>query len=181
MRGRGGSGNRGGGNFNRGGGNRGGGGGGGNRGRQEYGNKRFDDDQNLQTVECGTFDYVCNGNAIFKLSNPDKKVPLTKTFLYDSNQNKIGLIKDVFGPMDNVYFEMEPNEGILDTLKPGYKVFAPIKRINPASFYTEDQQPRRRGGGGGRGGRGGGGRGGRGGGNRCGRGGRGGGGRGRGR
>lgn len=174
---------RGKGNFNRGG--RGGGGGqGGNRGRgggNRQGNyRRNDDDANVQTQECGIFDYLCNGSAVFKLCSADKVVPLTQTFLYDSNNNKIGKIKDVFGPMDNVYFEMEPNEGVLQNMKAGTKVYAPVNRLHPQSFYTDEQQPKRGGGrGGGRGGRGGGGRGGRGGGG----GGRGGfrGGRGRGR
>lgn len=169
MSGRGGFNNRGRGSFN----NRGGGGA--NRGRQGGGGRRFEDDSNVQTVECGTFDSRCGESAIFKLSTSDGVVPLTQTFLYDDKKNKIGKIKDVFGPMDKVYFEMGPlddKSSIPQNLKEGSKVYAPENRLHPPSFYTDDQPKR---GGGGRGGRGGGGRGGRGGG---GRGGRGGGGRG---
>ena len=166
---------RGKGNFHGAGGNRGRGG-----GNRQGGYRRNDDDANVQTQECGIYDSICNGTPIFKLCTSDNVVPLTQTFLYDSNNNKLGKIKDVFGPLDNVYFQMEPNEGVLQSIKAGTKVYAPVNRCKPQAFYLEDQQPKRGGGGGGRGG-GRGGRGGRGGGGRGGgAGGRGGGGGGRG-
>ncbi|KAH0794995.1 putative H/ACA ribonucleoprotein complex subunit 1-like protein 1 [Histomonas meleagridis] len=164
MRGRG---NRGGSNQSNRGGNR-------NNSGNRGGNR---DESNVQTAECGTFVGLCEGNAIFQLSTKDRAVPFTKTFLYDAKKNKVGEIKDVFGPLDKVQFVMEPiNPSFVNTLKEGSKIYAPADRLRPESFFLSDQNARRGGGrggkkgGGNRGGNRGGGRGGNRGGNRGGRG-----------
>lgn len=166
-RGRGGFGGRGGGGrggFNDRGGGRGGfgGRGGGGRGGGNRGGRDFD---NGPTIEAGTFLRLCNGTAVYKLSSPNNVVPLTQTFLFDKNNNKVGKVADVFGPLTDVYFNCEPfDKSFLNGLKEGDKIFAPQDRLKAESFFVEDAAPKRGGrGGGGRGGRGGGGRGGRGG------------------
>lgn len=144
---------------------------GGNRGNKFQGNggrgndrSRYDDGNGIQTVECGLYDGMCEGNPIFKLNTRDKSVPFTGTFIYDSKKNKIGTVKDVFGPLDKVYFSMEVNSpSVTSSLKEGSKVYAPADRLKSEEFFLSDQNSRRggrggkRGGGGPRGRRGGGG------------------------
>lgn len=148
------------------------------------GNRRYDrgnDGPSSSTAEVGQFQNLCNNTAIYKLTTSNSMVPFTNAFLYDEKDNKVGKVLDVYGPMDNVFFVLQPDdESYLKTLKPGQKIYTAGDKLRPESFFLGDQPPPRRGGrGGGRSRGGGGGRGGSGGGR--GGGGRGGGGRGGGR
>ena len=163
-------------------------GGRGGRGGNDRGGRGGNFRDEGEVIEVGTFDHLhLDSAAVFRLSSADKLVPLTKTFVYNEKKEKVGTIKDVFGPLDDVYLLVEPNDqSYLKSLKEGTKLFAPKNRMKAEDFFVEANQPKRgggggkkRGGGGGRGGRGGGGgrggsggRGGRGGGARGGRGGR---------
>lgn len=140
------------------------GGGGGGRGGGRGGFHGRDDRPRSENIEAGIFVRKSNGTGVFKLSTSNGNVPLTQTYLFDSHNNQVGKIQDVFGPLDDVYFNLAPEDPkYLDTLKEGDKIFCPSDRCHEEAFYINDQPTKRGGRGGGRGGQRGGGGGGRGG------------------
>ena len=129
-----------------------------NGGRGNFGRRGDRDDSNVKTVECGSFVKLCQGDAIFKISTADNTIPFTKTFLYDSKKNKVGTVKDVFGPLDDVSFVLQANDpNFAKNLKVGDKIYAPEDRLRNEEFFCADQNSRK-----GKGGKRGGGAGGRG-------------------
>jgi H/ACA ribonucleoprotein complex subunit 1 len=95
--------------------------------------------------------------AVYRLTSEHGIVPLTQTFLFDACGQQVGRVKDVFGPMGDVYFSMEPdNPELLQALNEGDKVFAPRDRLRSEDFFLNDAPMGRRGGSRGRGPRGGG-------------------------
>ena len=133
-----------------------GGRGGYNNNNNSRGNFKRDFAPSGPVVEIGKFSYLCRDTAVYKLTS--KEVPLTQTFLFDSKNNKLGKIADVFGPLDNVFFNLEPNEkSFLNSLKEGDKIYAPNDRLRSESFFLDDSTGKKPRGGsrGGRGGRGG--------------------------
>lgn len=134
----------------------------GSGGRGGSDRSKYDDGNAVKTVECGIYDGACEGLALFRLTTRDKSVPLNGSFVYDSAKNKIGTIKDVFGPLDKVCFSVELANPAT-ALAEGARVYAPAERLKSEAFYLSDQNSRRGGKRGGRGGNRGGSRGGRGG------------------
>jgi H/ACA ribonucleoprotein complex subunit 1 len=115
------------------------------------------DDSSPANVEAGQFVRIVEGAAVYRLTSAGGVVPLTQTFLFDARSRRVGRVKDVFGPLGEVYFSMEPGDGApLGEPRPGDKVFAPADRLRAEAFFLADAPPRGRGGGrGGRGARGG--------------------------
>ena len=125
---------------------RGGSRGGSHGGRQDYGRSSG------QNVECGTFLYLCEDKAVFKLSTSDKLVPPTKTYLFDAQGNKLGIVDDVFGPTTDVKFTLAADsQNTIQKFKENDKIYAPQERLKTESFFASTQNQRRGGRGGGRG------------------------------
>ncbi|KAI8873485.1 Gar1-domain-containing protein, partial [Ramicandelaber brevisporus] len=187
SRGRGGF-SRGGGRGGFGGGGFGGGGGGGGRGGFAFNAGPPD-----TVVEIGTFMHACKDEMMYRL-NSNAKIPYFNAPIYLENKTQIGKIDEILGPINEVFFSVKPQEGVVATsFKDGDKVYIgsdkllPLERFLPKPASVDKVKKKKKkgaaagGAGGGRGGFGGGfggGRGGFGGGRGGGRGGFGGGGRG---
>ncbi|KAL4997252.1 Gar1/Naf1 RNA binding region-domain-containing protein [Aspergillus recurvatus] len=120
-----------------------------------------------QVLEMGTFMHACEGEMVCESINP--KIPYFNAPIYLENKTPIGKIDEVLGPINQVYFTIKPQEGIVATsFKPGDKVYIggdkllPIEKFLPKPKPPPGSKPKKAVGarGGGRGGRGGGGRGG---------------------
>ncbi|KAL4938135.1 Gar1/Naf1 RNA binding region-domain-containing protein [Aspergillus oleicola] len=119
-----------------------------------------------QVLEMGTFMHACEGEMVCESINP--KIPYFNAPIYLENKTPIGKIDEVLGPINQVYFTIKPQEGIVATsFKPGDKVFIggdkllPIEKFLPKPKAPPGAKPKKavgaRGGGrGGFGGRGGG-------------------------
>ncbi|OAA37697.1 H/ACA ribonucleoprotein complex, subunit Gar1, eukaryote [Metarhizium rileyi] len=123
-----------------------------------------------EVQEMGTVQHAVEGEMFCRSSNV--KVPYFNAPIYLENKTPIGKVDEVLGPINEVYFTIKPQEGIVATsFKTGDKVFIggdkllPLEKFLPKPKVVGEKKPKRAGGArGGRGGpRGGGGRGGRGG------------------
>lgn len=125
-----------------------------------------------EVVEVAIFAHACEGEAVIKLTN--EKIPYFNAPIFLENKTKIGKVEEIFGPINEVYFSVKMDDGIVATsYKTGDKFYIDPAKLLPLQRFLP--QPKGQGGGTPGGGRGGGRRGGRGGG-RGGRGGCGGGG-----
>ncbi|KAJ7298409.1 hypothetical protein O6H91_Y000500 [Diphasiastrum complanatum] len=123
------------------------------------------------------FSHACEGEAVVKLTN--EKIPYFNAPIFLENKTQIGKVEEIFGPINEAYFSVKMQEGIIATsYQCGDKFYIDPNKLLPLQRFLP--QPKGQGGlqggggrGGGRGGRGGrgGGRGGRGGGGFRGRGG----------
>lgn len=87
------------------------------------------------------------------------QVPYFNTPAYLENKQKIGMVDEIFGPINNVMFSIRPDDGIVATsYKEGDVFYINPEKVLPISRFLDDGKPKGRGGRGGgpsRGGRGG--------------------------
>ncbi|QPG95914.1 hypothetical protein C2857_002504 [Epichloe festucae Fl1] len=126
-----------------------------------------------EVLEMGTVEHAVEGEMFCRSSNV--KIPYFNAPIYLENKTPIGKVDEVLGPINEVYFTIKPQDGIVATsFKSGDKVFIggdkllPLDKFLPRPKVPGEKKPKRAGGA--RGGRGaprggprGGGRGGRGG------------------
>eukprot|EP00270_Netrium_digitus_P004306 TRINITY_DN1532_c0_g1_i1.p1 TRINITY_DN1532_c0_g1~~TRINITY_DN1532_c0_g1_i1.p1 ORF type:complete len:209 (-),score=52.37 TRINITY_DN1532_c0_g1_i1:154-780(-) len=118
-----------------------------------------------EVVEVSTFMHACEGEAVTKLTN--EKIPYFNAPIYLENKTQIGKVEEIFGPINEAYFSVKMQEGIVATsYSAGDKFFIDPNKLLPLQRFLP--QPKGEGGarggqGGGRGAPRGGGRGGRGG------------------
>ncbi|KAK3399918.1 Gar1/Naf1 RNA binding region-domain-containing protein [Sordaria brevicollis] len=133
--------------------------GGGRGGRGGFGQR--DDGPPAQVLELGTFEHAVEGEMFYKSTNP--KIPHFNAQVFLENKTPIGKIDEVLGPLNQVYFTVKPQTGIVATsFKPGDKVFVgsekllPLERFLPKPKVLGAPKVKKagRGGAGGRGGRG---------------------------
>ncbi|CEN59578.1 Putative H/ACA ribonucleoprotein complex subunit 1 [Aspergillus calidoustus] len=117
-----------------------------------------------QVLEMGTFMHACEGEMVCESINP--KIPYFNAPIYLENKTPIGKIDEVLGPINQVYFTIKPQDGIVATsFKAGDKVYIGGDKLLPIEKFLPKPKPppgaakpKRAGGarGGARGGRGGG-------------------------
>ncbi|KAK2601664.1 H/ACA snoRNP pseudouridylase subunit [Conoideocrella luteorostrata] len=126
-----------------------------------------------EVQEMGTVQHAVEGEMFCRSSNV--KIPYFNAPIFLENKTPIGKVDEVLGPINEVYFTIKPQEGIVATsFKSGDKVYIggdkllPLEKFIPKPKVPGEKKPKRAGGA--RGGRGaprggprGGGRGGRGG------------------
>ncbi|RAK76137.1 Gar1-domain-containing protein [Aspergillus fijiensis CBS 313.89] len=104
--------------------------------------------------EMGTVMHSCEGEMVCESINP--KIPYFNAPIYLENKTPIGKVDEVLGPINQVYFTVKPQEGIVATsFKAGDKVYIGGDKLLPLEKSCQAQESRRgRGGprGGGRGG-----------------------------
>jgi H/ACA ribonucleoprotein complex subunit 1 len=113
-----------------------------------------------EVQEMGTVEHAVEGEMFCRSSNV--KVPYFNAPIYLENKTPIGKVDEVLGPINEVYFTIKPQEGIVATsFKTGDKVFIggdkllPLEKFLPRPKVAGEKKPKRAGGA--RGGRGGGG------------------------
>ncbi|KAF3919279.1 hypothetical protein ABW20_dc0107472 [Dactylellina cionopaga] len=141
------------------GGSRGGGGGGFRGGRggapQSYGPPD-------QVFEMGSFVHASEGEMVCESTNT--KIPFFNAPIYLENKSAVGKVDEILGPINQVYFTVKPQEGVVATsFKKGDKFYIggdkllPLDRFLPKPKGPPGSKPKgisKRGSGGPRGGRG---------------------------
>ncbi|EGO58842.1 hypothetical protein NEUTE1DRAFT_120772 [Neurospora tetrasperma FGSC 2508] len=116
---------------------RGGGGDRGGRGGFRGGRGGFgqrDDGPPAQVLELGTFEHAVEGEMFYKSTNP--KIPHFNAQVFLENKTPIGKIDEVLGPLNQVYFTVKPQTGIVATsFKPGDKVFVGSEKLLPLERF----------------------------------------------
>lgn len=147
-----------------------------NRGGDRGGSNRYDDRPSGPLTEIGTVLHPSEATVVCQITLK-QKLPFPSAMIYLGENQKVGRVDEVLGPLDDVYISIKLDNGVLpSSLAPGTKIFTTGDKIMPSSRVTDPKTksgPRGAakpqagrasfGGSGGRGGRGGAGAGGRGG------------------
>ncbi|RAQ66888.1 H/ACA ribonucleoprotein complex subunit 1 [Aspergillus flavus] len=87
-----------------------------------------------QVLEMGSFMHACEGEMVCESINP--KIPYFNAPIYLENKTPIGKVDEVLGPINQVYFTIKPQEGIVATsFKPGDKVYIGGDKLLPLEKY----------------------------------------------
>ncbi|KAJ5777935.1 hypothetical protein N7520_001181 [Penicillium odoratum] len=87
-----------------------------------------------QVLEMGTVMHACEGEMVCESINP--KVPYFNAPIYLENKTPIGKVDEVLGPINQVYFTVKPQDGIVATsFKPGDKVFIGGDKLLPLEKF----------------------------------------------
>lgn len=74
--------------------------------------------------------HACEGEMVCESSNP--KVPYFNAPIYLENKTPIGKVDEVLGPINQVYFTIKPQDGIVATsFKSGDKVYIGGDKLLP--------------------------------------------------
>ncbi|KAG4303986.1 hypothetical protein PORY_002639 [Pneumocystis oryctolagi] len=73
--------------------------------------KRHDDTVSISNVEIGSFVHACEGEMLY--ASTHTKIPYFNAPVYLENKCLIGKIDEILGPMNQVYFTVKPQEGII--------------------------------------------------------------------
>ncbi|KAJ5109232.1 hypothetical protein N7456_005907 [Penicillium angulare] len=88
-----------------------------------------------QVLEMGTVMHACEGEMVCESINP--KIPYFNAPIYLENKTPIGKVDEVLGPINQVYFTIKPQDGIVATsFKPGDKVFIGGDKLLPLEKYV---------------------------------------------
>ncbi|KAJ5168067.1 uncharacterized protein N7482_003661 [Penicillium canariense] len=85
--------------------------------------------------EMGTVMHACEGEMVCESINP--KIPYFNAPIYLENKTPIGKVDEVLGPINQVYFTVKPQDGIVATsFKTGDKVFIGGDKLLPLEKYV---------------------------------------------
>jgi H/ACA ribonucleoprotein complex subunit 1 len=88
----------------------------------------------------GTFMHACEGEMICESINP--KIPYFNAPIYLENKTPIGKVDEVLGPINQVYFTVKPQEGIVPTsFKVGDKVYIGGDKLLPLEKFLPKPKP----------------------------------------
>lgn len=132
------------------GGPRGGGSRGGGRGGRGGGRPSMDMGPPASVIEVGTYMHAAEQDMVCKSTLQNQQIPFFNTPAYLENKQKIGMIDEIFGAINDVMFSIKPDGGIKATsFKEGDKVYINPEKTLPLSKFLNEGTSR-----GGRGGRG---------------------------
>ncbi|KAJ5770038.1 uncharacterized protein N7511_002089 [Penicillium nucicola] len=87
-----------------------------------------------QVLEMGSVMHSCEGEMVCESINP--KIPYFNAPIYLENKTPIGKVDEVLGPINQVYFTVKPQEGIVATsFKPGDKVYIGGDKLLPLEKF----------------------------------------------
>ncbi|MCJ1461913.1 H/ACA snoRNP pseudouridylase subunit [Pseudocyphellaria aurata] len=85
-------------------------------------------------LEMGSFLHASEGDIVCESINP--KVPKFNAPIYLENKTAIGKVDEILGPINQVYFTVKPQEGIVATsFKSGDKFYIGGDRLLPLEMY----------------------------------------------
>jgi H/ACA ribonucleoprotein complex subunit 1 len=88
----------------------------------------------LLLLEMGLFLHACEGELVCKSVNT--KIPYFNAPIYLENKNQIGKVDEILGPMNEVYFTVKLDKGIVATsFKPNDKVYIGEDRLLPLERF----------------------------------------------
>lgn len=107
-------------------------------------------------LEMGQFLHASEGDIVCESINP--KIPYFNAQIFLENKSLVGKVDEILGPLNQVYFTVKPQEGILATsFKSGDKFYIapdkllPVDRFLPKPPAPKAKRPKRAGGAGGAG------------------------------
>ncbi|MCJ1415207.1 H/ACA snoRNP pseudouridylase subunit [Xylographa parallela] len=126
---------------------RGGGGGfGGSRGGGSFGSRggRGGFQQSYgppaSVLEMGSFVHACEGEIVCESVNP--KIPYFNAPIYLENKTAIGKVDEILGPINQLYFTIKPQEGIVATsFKSGDKFYIGGDKLLPLEKFLPKPKP----------------------------------------
>ncbi|CDS07742.1 Putative H/ACA ribonucleoprotein complexFT subunit 1 [Lichtheimia ramosa] len=87
-----------------------------------------------QVIPMGSFMHACEGEMVCKSINP--KIPYFNAPIYLENKSQIGKVDEILGPMNEVYFTVKMDQGMLATsFKPDDKVYISTDRLLPLERF----------------------------------------------
>ncbi|KAK9256370.1 H/ACA ribonucleoprotein complex, subunit Gar1/Naf1 [Lipomyces tetrasporus] len=85
-------------------------------------------------LEMGTFMHACEGEIMCQSVNT--KIPYFNAPIYLENKTAIGKVDEILGPINEVFFTIKPQEGIVATsFKPGDKFYIGPDKLLPLERY----------------------------------------------
>jgi H/ACA ribonucleoprotein complex subunit 1 len=83
----------------------------------------------------GEFVHSCEGEMVCESINT--KIPYFNAPIYLENKTPVGKVDEIMGPLNQVYFTIKPQEGIVATsFKRGDKFFIGGDRLLPVEKYV---------------------------------------------
>ncbi|EYE91127.1 H/ACA ribonucleoprotein complex subunit GAR1/NAF1 [Aspergillus ruber CBS 135680] len=93
-----------------------------------------------QVLEMGSFMHASEGELVCESINP--KIPYFNAPIYLENKTPIGKVDEILGPINQVYFTVKPQEGIVATsFKAGDKVFIGGDKLLPLEKFLPKPKP----------------------------------------
>ncbi|MCJ1274171.1 H/ACA snoRNP pseudouridylase subunit [Puttea exsequens] len=91
-------------------------------------------------LEMGSFVHACEGEMVCQSVNP--KLPYFNAPIYLENKTSIGKVDEVLGPINQVYFTIKPQEGIVATsFKVGDKFYIGGDKLLPLEKFLPKPKP----------------------------------------
>lgn len=107
-----------------------------------------------QVLELGSFMHACENEMVCESTNV--KIPYFNAPIFLANKTPVGKVDEILGPMNQVYFTIKPQEGIVSTsFKAGDKFYIGGDKLLPIERFLPQPKVagvKKRGGAGGRGG-----------------------------
>ncbi|KAL2009857.1 hypothetical protein VTN00DRAFT_5664 [Thermoascus crustaceus] len=93
-----------------------------------------------QVLEMGTFVHACEGEMVCESINP--KIPYFNAPIYLENKTPVGKVDEVLGPINQVYFTVKPQEGIVaNSFKAGDKFYIGSDKLLPIEKFLPKPKP----------------------------------------
>ncbi|KAI9834264.1 MAG: H/ACA snoRNP pseudouridylase subunit [Sarea resinae] len=90
--------------------------------------------------EMGSFLHACEGEIICESINP--KIPYFNAPIYLENKTAIGKVDEILGPINQVYFTIKPQDGIVATsFKSGDKFYIGGDKLLPLEKFLPKPKP----------------------------------------
>ncbi|KAL1929265.1 hypothetical protein VTP01DRAFT_2324 [Rhizomucor pusillus] len=87
-----------------------------------------------EVVPMGQFVHACEGEMVCKSINP--KIPYFNAPIFLENKAQIGKVDEILGPLNEVYFTVKVQDGIVATsFKPDDKVYIATDRLLPLERF----------------------------------------------
>ncbi|KAF6241254.1 hypothetical protein HO173_001049 [Letharia columbiana] len=91
-------------------------------------------------LEMGSFVHACEGEMVCESVNP--KLPYFNAPIYLENKTSIGKVDEVLGPINQVFFTIKPQEGIVATsFKAGDKFYIGGDKLLPLEKFLPKPKP----------------------------------------
>ncbi|KAF2429654.1 Gar1-domain-containing protein, partial [Tothia fuscella] len=85
-------------------------------------------------IEMGEFMHACEGEMVCESKNI--KIPYFNAPIFLENKTPIGKVDEILGPINQVYFTVKPQEGIVATsFKAGDKVYIASDKLLPLDRF----------------------------------------------
>ena len=98
--------------------------------KKEKKKKKTDEIDCMRVVEMGSFIHACEGEIVCQSINT--KIPYFNAPIYLENKSQIGKVDEILGPLNQVFFTIKPQEGIVaSSFKEGDKFYIGGDKLLP--------------------------------------------------